>query len=204
MWPNKGAIKKMKKIWSVLAGVVVLGAVSSMSASPICPNTVNTGSADCGAIITINAGGSPTFALVAGGLPYDGSDDVLIGVVNNSGAVFTGAITLVGSGNGGGLFAFDGDGICTFTNAAYCATAATKYEGPLNTFSGITTTSVFDDTGTVNITGLAAGATTYFSLESDPRTIVGTFTPEPATLFMLAGGMLCLIGLARKRRKAEN
>src|SRR6185312_8146610 len=103
---------------------------------------------------------------------YDGSDDALIGVINNSGSVYTGSFTLTGSGNGGGLFDFENDGICTFsfTGNGYCTASQTNgtdpqdYYGPLSTYTNIGTTSVFHDTGTVNITGLAAGASTFFSL----------------------------------------
>jgi hypothetical protein len=146
---------------------------------------------------------------IAGANPYDGSDDALIGVVNNSSSAFTGTIHLVGSGNGGGLFAFDGDGICTFVAPAYCATAPTGYEGPVNTFANITTTTVFDDTGDVDITGLAAGATTYFSLESSPSSITGgggiivtSGAPEPSTV-VLFGSSLAGLEFVRRRRRCK-
>jgi hypothetical protein len=42
--------------------------------------------------------------------PYDGSDDTLIGIVNNSSAAIT-AVTV--SGPTSDLAGFDGDGICT-------------------------------------------------------------------------------------------
>ena len=43
--------------------------------------------------------------------PYDGSDDTLVGVVNNSSSAIS-AITV--SGPGSGLAGFDGDDICTY------------------------------------------------------------------------------------------
>jgi hypothetical protein len=147
---------------------------------------------------------------VAGANPFDGSDDALIGVINNSGSTFTGPVTLTGSGNGGGIFQFDGDGICTFTSTnsvslSYC-TAAQKsgidpgdYQGPLNTFTGINASGT---AGTVVITGLAAGATTFFSLEGSPASInvVVGGAPEPGTILLLACGMGAL-GLLRARNK---
>jgi len=189
------------KLASVLT-VLALCFVGKAFASPICPNTASTNT-DCGFILTIGVGGTVTGAAVPGANPYDGSDDALIGAVNNSGAVYSGAIVLTGSGNGGGLFAFDGDGICAYVPAAYCSTAATGYEGPGVTFSNI---SASETTGTVNILNLAAGGTTFFSLESSPNSIsggggigVGGQVPEPSTLAMMGTGLLGAVATLRRR-----
>ena len=107
-----------------LAAALTLG-LGSLASASVCPSTVNTNS-DCGFIFTVGAGGAISGATVSGANPYDGSDDALIGIVNNSGSAYTGSFNLSGSGNGGGLFAFDGDGICTFVSAPYCATAADR------------------------------------------------------------------------------
>lgn len=187
---------KLIRLAFVAAASLILPAAAY---AVVCPTTANTNT-DCGYIITIGAGGVITGAPVAGANPYDGSDDALVGVVNNSGASYTGSFTLTGSGNGGGIMAFDGDGICTFTHASYCtpAGAPTGYEGPINTFSNINANGT---SGSVNITGLAAGGTTFFSLEGSPASIgniVGA-TPEPSTFFLLGTGALGVAANLRRR-----
>ena len=192
----------MRSIHTVLAVLVFVSVATAIHAGPICPTTANTNS-DCAFILTIASGGSVTGAAVPGASAYDGSDDALVGVVNNSGSIFSGSIQLTGSGNGGGIFAFDGDGICTYTNDPYCATATTGYEGPLNTFANINPGGTAGD---VVISGLADGATTFFSLESSPDSInqgggivVGGI-PEPTTFLLLGSGLAGLFLARRKRR----
>ncbi len=193
--------KRFLRLALTIFSAVSVGSLAS--AASVCPTTSYTNT-DCGFLLTIGAGNKITGTVVTGANPYDGSDDALVGVLNNSGANYTGSFTLSGSGNGGGLFAFEGDGICSFTNAAYCATAKTGYEGPLNTFSNI---SSDEATGTVNITGLAAGASTYFSLESSPSSInsgggpiIGGSTPEPTTSMLFGAGLLLIGVVSRKAR----
>jgi len=151
----------------------------------ICPTTVSTNT-DCGFIITIGPGGTITGAAVPNAQPYDGSDDTLVGVVNNSGKTYTGSIIISASAFGTGIFALEGDGICFYIGpggfqpspmGAYCSANDVSgidpgdYEGPIAKFSNITSKSAFDDTGTVTITGLASGASTFFSLEGPPAAI---------------------------------
>jgi lysophospholipase L1-like esterase len=109
--------------------------------------------------------------------PYDGSDDTLVGILNNSSNPVQ-AITV--SGPNSDLAGFDGDGICTyatggttgsgFTGDSYCSaqqlagTDPEDYAGPDNTFT-LDPNSQNDVEVDFTGKGLAAGGTTYFSLE---------------------------------------
>jgi lysophospholipase L1-like esterase len=112
--------------------------------------------------------------------PYDGSDDTLVGIVNNSGSAIS-AITV--SGPGSGLAGFDGDGICTYatggttggsgagyTGDSYCdaqqlaGTDPEDYSGPDNSFT-LDPNSADDVEVDFTAKGLAAGASSFFSLE---------------------------------------
>ena len=197
----------MKKMFLALLGTAL---ASSMAYGAICPTTTSTNS-DCGYILTIASDGSITGAPVVGANPYDGSDDALVGIINNMSTTFTGPIVLSGSGNGGGIFAFDGDGICAYTfltgDSTYCSSlpnGATGYEGPLNTFSNITNGGV---NGQVDVAGLLAGGTTFFALEGSPASITGitppNSVPEPVSASLMGSGLAGLLFFARRRRTAR-
>lgn len=209
----------------MLAAASILTSWITPAAAAICPTTSNTNT-DCGYILTVQPDGSVTGAVVSGARPYDGSDDVLVGIVNDSSSIFAGNVTLSSSRD---IFGFDGDGICTFTHAGYCSSgsAPTGYEGPTTSFSGI---NKAETSGTVNLTsGLDPGTSTYFSLENSPSnittgggiTIVGvgstgstggssppatgstepsTDVPEPATSAVM-GLALSVLGLTALRRR---
>jgi hypothetical protein len=122
----------------------------------------------CAILIVIQPDGSLTILRDATQRPIDGSEDTLLGVQNNS-AVTVPSIS-IGSATVA-LFGLENDGICTFifVGDGYCTATpppATGYEGPDTTFGQI---SVNKKRGTVHFTdsggGLAAGATTFFSLE---------------------------------------
>jgi hypothetical protein len=129
------------------------------------PDSAATG---CNTVITINANGTVTIT-IPDTTPYERSEDVLVGVKNNSASTI-GSLNLSGSS----IFGFDGDGICTFTFAGstYCNASQTSgvdpgdYQGPSSTFSNFSTGS----SGTVNFNPVipANGGTTYFSLEGTP------------------------------------
>jgi hypothetical protein len=109
--------------------------------------------------------------------PYDGSDDTLIGIVNNSSAAIT-AVTV--SGPTSDLAGFDGDGICTyatggssgsgFTGDSYCTSQQVAGNDP-GDYAGPGTSFTLDPNSHDDVevdfagNGLAAGNSTYFSLE---------------------------------------
>jgi hypothetical protein len=158
------------------AGTVCPGAATGTN-FPHPPDPTATG---CNVVITVNANGSTTVT-APDSTAYENSEDVIVGVVNNSSGTVS-SLSLSGSG----IFGFDGDGICTFTFAgsSYCTasqqagTDPQDYQGPHNTF---TVTNA--NTGTVNFSpAIAPGGTGYFSLEGTPATtIAATATVGPST-----------------------
>jgi hypothetical protein len=168
----------------------------------------------CNVIITIAANGSVSTSTVNSN-PYDGSDDTLVGIVNNSSTPLT-QLTVSGSAISG----FEGDGICafgaggiagdTFTSgsSSYCSASALAgtdpqdYQGPNQTFtnfsSGNAVTIVFSPAIA------AGGGTNFFSLEEPPSNALtvttptgtptggGTPTPAPASLILLATGIAAM------------
>src|SRR5215470_17060988 len=88
---------------------LVLGAllISARPASAaVCPPVG--ADSDCGTLITITNTGAT--ASNTGQGPYDGFDDTLVGVVNNSNQ----SIRALGLASGSNIFGFDGDGLTTF------------------------------------------------------------------------------------------
>ena len=134
----------------------------------------------CNTLVTVAANGSVSIT-TSNSSPYDGSDDTLVGVVNNSSTPLT-TLTITGSGISG----FEGDGICafgaggtagdTFTSgsSAYCTSAQLSgtdpgdYAGPNQVFSNFSSGNSLTVTFTTPVP--ANGGTTFFSLEEPPST----------------------------------
>ena len=103
----------------------------------------------CGVLITINPNGSLSYQRDPSVPPYDGDEDVLVGVVNHSGATVYGI-----SISGPDIFGFDGDG----------AGPGGGYEGPGTSF-----TIANPNQGVVNFSGgLPNDGFRWFSLEGNP------------------------------------
>src|SRR5205085_52122 len=118
----------------------------------------------CRILIVINPGGTLTVLQDSSQPPYEGSEDTLVGVVNQSGATVS-SISLSSSTD---IFGFDGDGICAVgisPQPAGCPFGPTEYEGPNTSFSNINGTGT---SGNVDFpSGLSDDTSTYFSLEED-------------------------------------
>jgi adhesin/invasin len=109
--------------------------------------------------------------------PFDGSEDTLVGVQNDSSATVT-QVTL--SGGVVNIFGFEGDGLCAFTACEWLH--PTTYEGPTTSFANINADATVGDV--LFNPGLAPGQSTYLSLEEKltAATIQAiTFDLSPAT-----------------------
>jgi len=183
-------------------------------------NGVNaaTGKSKVNVLIRIESDGSLSLYSDSSVGAYESVEDVLVGVENLSSTAWTAGITLTGSSD---IYGWDGDGIDDYlkaavtsgntldTSANFANTSTTpasdRYGGPITYFTGISANKF---SGTVNFQGgLAAGATTYFSLEGTPANVNGGIivapaaAPEPTSMVMAASGALLLLGYGWRRRK---
>jgi hypothetical protein len=172
-----------KKVFGIFLPVLMVAAAvlggglfltSAGAATPTAPfNECPALGFDTGCALLIYISPSGTVTVLSDGTqgPYDGSDDTLIGVLNDSSSSVN-AVSLQGVGSGT-PFAFDGDGACQVTNSgggagfvpppAGCPFGPYGYEGPNTSFSGISTDK---SSGTVNFTSaLGSSGTAWFTLE---------------------------------------
>lgn len=124
----------------------------------------------CAILIVVEPGGSLVSYADPSQGPFDGIEDTMIGVQNESGSTVE-SIALQGTVFPG-IFEFDGDGLCSGRNEsggsgflpppAGCPFGPTSYEGPNTSF-----TIANLNEGTVNFLKgtLAPGKSAYFSLE---------------------------------------
>lgn len=133
-------------------------------------------SPSCAILLVVNADRTISIEGDTSAGQFDGTDDTLVGIVNNSSKPVN---AIVVSGSGTDLAGFDDDGLCTFITCTW--PAPTTYEGPGMSFVLDPTTT---DRVEVDFTGgLQAGKSTYFSLEGalDAAAIKaapGTITPN--------------------------
>jgi len=116
----------------------------------------------CGTVLVVNKDGSVTVSSDPSQGPYDGNDDTLIGIINNSSEIVS-ELTVQGPP---GLFAFDRDGICSpgiSPHPSGCPFGPTGYEGPgVRLFADASS----QGSGAVYISGgLGVDRSTYFALE---------------------------------------
>jgi hypothetical protein len=197
----------MKKL---LLGILAAGVLCVLAApaSAQCPAAGST-PAGCNWIITIKpdlsltitTGSATPNTMIDAGLHPLNPDDVMVGIVNNSG-IAIGSLNLSGTSS---IFGFDGDGACsgyTTPNAspAACNSFYSAYFLPSISVGGV---NGGQTSGTIHFAGnLANNAQTWISLENFSG-VSGTAaapTPEPGTLGLVGSSLLGLAGILRRRR----
>jgi hypothetical protein len=130
---------------------------------------------------------------------FDGSDDTLVGIINDSTAAVK-AVTV--SGPGSDLSGFDGDGICSgdygaWTGSTGCPYGPKGYEGPGTSF--VTDPSLPDSAEVDFAGGLAPGKTAYFSLEGALTSAQLTAREGGLATFTISGSDNSTVGEAGKQ-----
>jgi hypothetical protein len=184
----------------MVVGILFVSA-TTVQAVPLFTQCPAVGFADgCSALFTITNTGV-TFAVDPAIRAYDGDEDTLIGIQNNSSTTRTSLPVTSASTT---IFGFDGDGAGLPGTGCLAASnpphpclsggpfGSTGYEGPGTSFSNI---SQDQRSATVNFT-LAPGGSAWFSLEGSPAAVatgVGGAVPEPASLGLMLTGVLWLL-----------
>jgi len=115
----------------------------------------------CGILIVVNADNSTSVLVDKSQGPFDGNDDTLIGVLNNSAS----PLSTLPISSGTAAFDFDGDGLCNQSpRPSGCPFGPTRYEGPGTSFSNV---SADKKSGVVSFANpVPSGGSAYFSLEA--------------------------------------
>jgi hypothetical protein len=203
-------VERMVKVLSLSFSLLALGTRVAWAGS-ICPGAPSGNNfphppdpngTGCNVVITINADGS-TAVSVKDSTPYENSEDIIVGIQNNSSSTVP-ALSIT-SAPGNDIFGFDGDGMCiyTFVGSSYCSAAQMAgtdpfdYQGPTSTFTNIGSNGL---TGTVNFNpAISAGGSTYFSLEGQPSASLvvgvgpGGGSGTPSNVPTLSGWALALL-----------
>ena len=156
---------------------------------PATDNVVAHDVTGCGALITVTGvdseTGAATFFTVknlGNGNPYDGADDTLVGIVNNSGHPLN-SITLTAPVTGAeALFNFEDDGPCHYNGHSPCNPSPADYQGPQNTFTGInngkTSGTVLFSPAIPSCEGQFCNST-WFALEGTPDSLTTVTQTQP-------------------------
>ena len=186
-------------VMAIAAGGVLMNALAALAqVPPLFPQCPPVGDdTGCAVLIVFNPDGSRTTLVDPTQPPFDGVEDTLIGVQNNSSATVT-SLALTGPF----IFGFDNDGLCSGINAgvpnpafhpppAGCPYDPTGYAGRFSTTStadtshggGNTFTVTDANNGTVNWSpGIPPGGSAYFSLEGTTASVAPPLPPSSCTL----------------------
>ncbi len=180
-------VSLQRLVMVVALSVAMVGAVTQSAGAavpvapfPQCPAIG--ADTSCALLIYIDPSGTPSVAGDPTQGPFDGIEDTLIGVQNDSSSPVSSLP--VSSQTGKALFSFDGDGLCQFGTVSGCPFDSTGYAGP-----GVSFTVSGPSDGLVTFNPpLAPGAHTYFSLEEALSTVPPfDISPTPGLATQLVG-----------------